>query len=132
MMKYFPLLALLLSGCSNYPLHTNLDKENFTNYFAVSEVNYYDADGLGGYLVEQLGVVEGESCQAAPNQPPATKQIAMIAAKRRAAERQANGVIIRSCIELPSSNACYTGFLCYADAIKVTSLRGDDNTAQKQ
>ncbi|QFI39072.1 hypothetical protein FR932_15010 [Moritella marina ATCC 15381] len=128
-MKYLLLLTILLSGCSTYPLQTNLDKDNFTNYFAISDVEYYTTSSLQHSHVEQLGLVEGESCQTADNQPPAEEQQAKIAAKRQAAALNANGIIIRSCIAPPASKACLSSYLCYGDAIKVSPLASssDDN-----
>ena len=128
-MKYLLLLTILLSGCSTYPLQTNLDKDNFTDYFAVSDVDYYTTSSLQRSHVEQLGLVEGESCQTADNLPPAEEQQAKIAAKRQAAALNANGIIIRSCIAPPASKACLSSYLCYGDAIKVTPLAssGDDS-----
>lgn len=128
-MKYLILLTVLLSGCSNYPLQTNLDKDNFTNYFSISGVDYYSTNELQNHQVEQLGLVEGESCQTALDLPPAEEQQAKIAAKRQAAALQANGIIIRSCITPPPSKACLSSYICYGDAIKVTPLTNsnDDN-----
>lgn len=128
-MKYLLLLTVLLSGCSKYPLQTNLDKDNFTSYFAISGVEYYTPDMLHQARVEQLGLVEGESCQTAKDLPPAEEKQAKIAAKRQAAALHANGIIIRSCISPPASRACLSSYVCYGDAIKVTPFTHshDDN-----
>lgn len=129
-MKYLLLLTVLLSGCSTYPLQTNLDKDNFTDYFAVSDVEYYTTNSLQNDRVEQLGLVEGESCQTADNLPPAEEQQAKIAAKRKAAALNANGIIIRSCIAPPASKACLSSYVCYGDAIKVTPLTRSNDDSQ--
>ena len=129
-MKYLLLLTVLLSGCSTYPLQTNLDKDNFTDYFAVSDVEYYTTSSLQNDRVEQLGLVEGESCQTADNLPPAEEQQAKIAAKRKAAALNANGIIIRSCIAPPASKACLSSYVCYGDAIKVTPLTRSNDDSQ--
>ena len=129
-MKYLLLLTILLSGCSNYPLQTNLDKNNFTEYFSISGVEYYTASALHNYHVEQLGLVEGESCQSAKNLPPAEQQQAKITAKRKAAALNANGIIIRSCIAPPASKSCLSSYVCYGDAIKVTPLTSSNNDSQ--
>jgi len=127
-MKYLILLTILLSGCSKYPLQTNLDKDNFTNYFSVSSVEYYTPSELQNYQVEKLGLVEGESCQDAANLPPAEETQAKIAAKRKAAALNANGIIIRSCIAPPASKACLSSYICYGDAITVTPLINRDDS----
>ncbi|SGY82800.1 Rcs stress response system protein RcsF [Moritella viscosa] len=128
-MKYLILLTILLSGCSKYPLQTNLDKDNFTEYFSISGVEYYAADTLQNYQVEQLGLVEGESCQTADNLPPAEEKQAKIAAKRKASALHANGIIIRSCIAPPASKACLSSYVCYGDAINVNPLnRSNDDS----
>ena len=36
------LLTLILAGCSTYSFHTNLDKENFTEYFKPGTVTLVD------------------------------------------------------------------------------------------
>jgi len=128
-MKYLLLLTILLSGCTKYPLQTNLDKDNFTDYFSISGVEYYTTSELQNYQVEKLALVEGESCQSAANLPPAEEQQAKIAAKRKAATLNANGIIIRSCIAPPPSKACISSYVCYGDAITVTPLTSsnDDN-----
>ncbi|MFT5880501.1 MAG: RcsF protein [Moritella sp.] len=125
-MKCLLLICVVLTGCSHYPIHTNLDKENFTDYFSISNVTYYQTKDLQKYHVEQLGFVEGESCQQMLNQPPAEQEQAMIAAKRQAATLGANGIIIRSCITPPPSKACHSSYVCYADAIIATSLLSDE------
>ncbi|QUM75267.1 hypothetical protein HWV00_02930 [Moritella sp. 24] len=127
-MKYLILLTILLSGCSKYPLQTNLDKDNFTNYFSVSSVEYYTPSELQNYQVEKLGLVEGESCQDAANLPPAEEKQAQIAAKRKAAALNANGIIIRSCIAPPASKACISSYICYGDAITVIPLINRDDS----
>jgi len=126
-MKYLLILPIVLSGCSTYPLQTNLDKDNFTDYFSISKIEYYTTSTLQHNRVEQLGLVEGESCQTADNQPPAEELQAKIAAKRQAAALNANGIIIRSCIAPPASKACLSSYVCYGDAIKVTPLTSSDN-----
>lgn len=115
-------LSLLLSACSSYSFNSNLNKENFEHYFAVSNVDYYQTDQLAKFHVEQLGMVEAEDCQSLVNQPPAEKQQAMISAKRQAAKLGANGIIIDACIAPPRSKQCISSYICYASAIKVSPL----------
>jgi len=126
-LKFIPPIsfALLLSACSSYYFNSNLDKENFQAYFAVSNVEYYQADKLGDFYVAQLGMIEAEDCQSLANQPPAEKQQAMIAAKRQAAKLGANGIIIDACIAPPSSKLCISSYICYASAIKVSPLASE-------
>ena len=120
-------LSLLMSGCANYTFTSNLDKQNFDDYFAVSKVKYYQAEQLSQFYVQQLGMVEAEDCQTLANQPPASKQQAMISAKRQAAKLGANGIIIDACIAPVSSKQCISSYICYASAIKVSPL-----TSEKQ
>lgn len=122
------LLPFLLAGCSNYEFNTNLDKQNFSDYFAVSDVNYYEANALTDYYVEQLGMIETEDCQPNLDFPPAEQKNAMIEAKRAAAKLGANGVIVNSCIAQKPSNQCLTSYLCYSNAIKVTPLTSNSAT----
>ncbi len=129
-MKKTFLLLLLLTGCSNYTVNTNLDKKNFTDYFAVSGVDYYQTDELVNKKVTHLGIIEGESCQENVKQPPPEANQAKIAAKRRAAELGANGVVIGACIEMEPSKQCVAGIRCFADAVIVTELQGSEATVQ--
>lgn len=128
-LKFTLILATtcLLAACSGYSFNTNLDKENFSDYFAVSQVSYYQADQLSDYYVEQMGVIETEDCQTSLMDPPAEKKKAMIAAKRIAAKKGANGIIIDSCIVPPSSKLCLSSYICYSSAIKVTPLKKQES-----
>ena len=72
-MKSLPFVALLmtmLSGCSLFQVHTNLDKENFTEYFKPGSVNVLDKAQILDADATSIGTVEGESCQSKSTQAP--------------------------------------------------------------
>ena len=71
-MKTLPFTALMLtmlSGCSLFQVNTNLDKENFTEYFKPSSVAVMDKAQLLDADATPVGTVEGESCQSDTTQP---------------------------------------------------------------
>ena len=88
-MKILPLSVLtlsLLTGCSLFDVHTNLDKENFTEYFKPSSVEIIEKDKLVDLNVLPLGTVEGESCQADDTQPQPNKTEAVTQMRRQVAD----------------------------------------------
>ena len=84
--------ALTLSACSStYTLSTNLDKENFKDYFSHSHVKVVEdeSDFTGRYKL--IGMVEGQNCQAKSHhhvQPILQKQDSTTLAANRTKTRE--------------------------------------------
>ena len=110
----------LLSACANGPsIETNLDKENFDEYFAAGNVIVYqNEDELPGKVVS-LGLVEGESCKAKENDIPANAADARTMAREKAASMEANAVIFTSCT-LIEDQQCLEMMVCYGKAFQVS------------
>ncbi|MBM7071754.1 hypothetical protein JQC92_06815 [Shewanella sp. 202IG2-18] len=112
--------GILLAGCSgSYSFHSNLDKENFKEYFKAGDVKVFHTDSLPTQAYKSLGLATGEACQLSSSDKIATESDARTAIRKQAADLGANGVIIRSCATLNESNACLSHVLCSGEAIKI-------------
>ena len=112
--------VLLLAGCSgSYSFHSNLNEENFKEYFKAGDVKVFHTNALPTQAYEPLGLVTGEACQLSSSDKIATEADARTAARKKAADLGANGLIIRSCATLNESNACLSHVLCSGQAIKL-------------
>lgn len=120
-MKYLiSLLSLLiLTSCSsNYTVSTNLDKENFENYFAVGKVKTYQTANELPKDNEFVAIVEGSSCQTKAHLAEPDEVDAKNMAKRKANKLDANAIIFSDCVVVEST-ACVKEKLCYGKAYKV-------------
>ncbi len=125
-MKILPLSVLtlsLLTGCSLFDVHTNLDKENFTEYFKPSSVEIIEKDKLVDLNVLPLGTVEGESCQADDTQPQPNKTEAVTQMRRQVADMGGNAIVVGKCIEMPSTVDCKASLVCYGQGYKVKETK---------
>ena len=119
-MKFSYLLAAtLLTGCSGYSFHTNLDKENFDEYFKPGSVRIYEQSELADLNYLYLGTVEGESCQSDANQAVPNAGEARTLARRRVADMGGNGVSFDKCAEFSDVPGCLKQVICYGQALKV-------------
>lgn len=113
------LTLLLLSGCAgDYAFHSNLSGQAIDDYFKVGDVVLYQ-DGISPTTTYEVkGLVEGESCQERTNDVPASIADARTTARRAAAEKGANGLIIKRCVMFEeATKACITRALCVGQAI---------------
>lgn len=121
MLRYITLFAVLfLTGCSNYSFSSNVDKENFDDYFKPSQVTVYSKSDITDLDYQLLGAVEGSSCQQRSNQLPADIKEARTKARINAANMKANGIVIQSCINFEADDTCLSNIICYGRAINVT------------
>ena len=121
-MKSLPFVALLmtmLSGCSLFQVHTNLDKENFTEYFKPGTVTLVDKEQLDSLQYQILGTVEGNSCQEDNTQPVPVIGDARTDARVRTADLGGNALLISKCIELGQTPGCQASITCYGQALKI-------------
>ncbi|WP_409438877.1 Rcs stress response system protein RcsF [Psychromonas sp. GE-S-Ul-11] len=112
-------LLILIAGCSDYQLHSNVDKENFETYFKPSKVTVYNKDQLLDLEYTVLGAVEGSSCQIDEIDLPASESEARTEARINAADMNANGVIFQSCINFERDESCVSNVICYGRALDV-------------
>lgn len=119
-MKFSYLLAAtLLTGCSGYSFHTNLDKENFTEYFKPGSVTLIDKAQMAKLDYQVLGTVEGTSCQEEANQPVPVIGDARTEARRRTADLGGNALVLSQCLELQQTPGCLASITCYGQAMLV-------------
>ncbi len=111
---------LLLSACSNFEFSSNLDKDNFDEYFKPSQVTVYEKSQLNNLDYVYIAGVEGSSCQEEEIDRPADIKQARTNARIKAAELNANGIVFQSCITFEQDAACVSNIICYAKALDVT------------
>lgn len=116
-------LMLLLSACaSDYSFNSNLNGEAIDDYFKASDVTLYEGDTLPKGHYELKGLVQGESCQADSNAVPASLADARTEARRAAADKGANGIIIKQCVMFEeAAQGCISRSLCVGQAIKTAT-----------
>ncbi|MGL1956237.1 MAG: Rcs stress response system protein RcsF [Colwellia sp.] len=115
------LCAFLITSCSNnYSFSTNLDKSNFTEYFAAGEVEIYTEESTLPKPFTFMGIVEGEDCQAKPHHASPQKSNARTAARKQAFHKEANGIIFTGCTEIETKQ-CTLLLICYAKAYQTSS-----------
>jgi len=108
-----------VSGCATAPnVATNLDKENFEQYFAAGNVTVYQDESELPGKVKLLGLVEGDSCKMKANDKPANAIDARTMARERAAALQANAVVFTSCTIIEDQQ-CLEMMVCYGKAFQI-------------
>lgn len=117
----FPLIVLMgsLFGCSSISeFDTNLDKENFSTYFAPGSVTVYEDETQLPESHRYIGLVEGESCKVKVNDAPANAHDARVDARTKTSKLNANAIIFTSCINIEESQ-CFDSMVCYGKAFVV-------------
>lgn len=118
--------VFLLSSCSNFEFKTNVDPDNFKEYFKPSYAKEVSEDELEKLPNRSLGLVEGVSCQIKDTDAIATESDARTKARIKAADLGANAIKFGKCVRLTDTPACLVSVTCYADALVV-----DDTTHTK-
>ncbi|WOT04218.1 Rcs stress response system protein RcsF [Shewanella youngdeokensis] len=116
-------LIILLSACAgDFTFKSNLDSDAINDYFKASDVTVYEGNVQPTGSYEIKGLVEGESCQIATSDVPASIAEARTLARRAAADKQANGIVVKSCliIDEPTTN-CISRAICVGQAIVSTN-----------
>lgn len=120
-MKYLipSTLMLLLSACAgDYAFNSNLSGKAIDDYFKASDVIVYQGSIQPTGPYEIKGMVEGEACQARENDIPASIADARTQARRAAADKHANGIIIKNCVLFEeTADGCFSRALCVGQAI---------------
>ncbi|MDP7592734.1 MAG: Rcs stress response system protein RcsF [Litorilituus sp.] len=135
-LKYTALLLILtLSACSNlYFVSTNLDKDNFHQYFSASAVKMYKHERDIAVKHQFIGPVEGQDCQEKPHHAAPDKIIARTQARQQAYLLQANGIVFTACAELTpeelskhnrtnDARQCHAITICYGKAYVVETKK---------
>ncbi|MBT1444789.1 hypothetical protein KJI95_09670 [Shewanella sp. JM162201] len=120
------LAALLIPACSSdYGFSSNLDPQAFNDYFKAGDVVLFEEGQGPEGRYKILGLIEGEACQATPGDVPVTVADARTDARRKAADKGANGLVIKSCTIIEESGSgCHSRALCVGQALQ---LANDDN-----
>ena len=113
------MLAMSLCACESVAVNTNLDPQNFKDYYKASAVTDNTYEELSGKSYKSLGFVRGISCQLNPNDFPANEADARTQARRNAADLGANSVVFGKCVKIQKSPSCEVSVTCYADALMV-------------
>ena len=108
--------SLFVIGCANIStVNTNLDRQNFKDYFAPSKVEIYESEQSFNGKYQFIGGVEGEDCQiklhhAAPDPIKARTQ-----ARGKAFDLGANAIVFSGCTEVETKQ-CHATTICYGKA----------------
>jgi len=118
-------ITLLLTSCSNtYTTKTNVDKENFSDYFASSNVKMYKSEKDFNTTFQYIGLVEGEDCQAKEHHAEPDEVNARTNARKAANKLKANAVVFTGCTLIskeqasqnPTPKQCVATTVCYGKA----------------
>lgn len=120
------LAAALLAGCSPRIPMVDIESLPPEQRHEARSLPIYDRTHLIDRQVEVLGVVEGNACQTAFYEPPATRAAAVEQLKLRAHEAGANGIRGVQCGApegLSTRTHCWESISCTAEAIRVGGRR---------
>ncbi len=113
------LITALLSACAQkYSVTTNVDKENFKEYFSPSKVKIYQNEQDISGEFKLIGLVEGDDCQRKAHLAAPDEIIARTQARKKAFDNGANGIIFTSCIDI-ESKSCVAQRVCYGKMYKI-------------
>jgi RcsF protein len=123
-------LLLLITSCSNNFFSTNLDKDNFRDYFSPSNVKIYQSEQDINARYQFIGIVEGQDCQVKAHHAAPDEINARTEARRLAYEKQANGIVFTKCALIPQeqlvqlsdstdAQQCHAIVICYAKAYAI-------------
>lgn len=118
-------VTLMVASCQNMSFDSNLNPENFTEYAKPATVKIYTDDNITDHRYYSLGMVSGLACQETEDDFIARESEARTAARIKAADMGANGIVFGKCVRLEKTAACYVSVTCYGEAFKV-----DDNYRQ--
>jgi RcsF protein len=121
--------TLMLSGCAtNYTKSTNLDKDNFQNYFSHTQVKIVADESEFSGRYKLIGMVEGQNCQAKPHHAAPDKIAARTQARRQAFKQKANAIIFTGCALIDDNQAnkkCHATIVCYGKAYQVEQTENE-------
>lgn len=117
------LSVLCAGGCAKInDISTNLDRENFKNYFSPAKVKIVASEKELEGKYKFIALVEGESCQEKAHHAPPNAIDARTEARRKAYNLEANAIIFSQCVlieEDKASKYCLASTVCYGRAYMV-------------
>lgn len=113
-------MSIAVVGCSWFTFSTNIDPQNFTEYYKASLVKQYSKEDLQSIEdYEDLGTVDGISCQVSEEEPTPSEKLAQRDLLEKSYDLGANAIIMGKCIELEATLHCIREYTCYGQALKV-------------
>jgi RcsF protein len=119
------LVSILTSGCS-YSVSTNLDEDNFTDYFSAGEVKIFksltELQKEVGQSYKSIGLIEGESCQIKQHHAAPGEVEARTAARKSAYQQGATAIVFSGCATIDNqmgnhtNQQCISTLVCYGQA----------------
>ncbi|MBO6258437.1 MAG: exopolysaccharide biosynthesis protein [Succinivibrio sp.] len=106
-------------GCESFTFTSNLDPDNFSNYYKPSSVETMTEEELQNVRHKSLGTVAGLACQAKDRDYIATEADARTDARIKAADMGADAIKMGRCVRLENTPACKVSITCYAEAYSV-------------
>ncbi|WP_169303165.1 Rcs stress response system protein RcsF [Thalassotalea mangrovi] len=104
-------------------VETNLDQENFDEYFSAGSVEVFASTNDLPGPAKFIGMVEGESCQMKASDAPVSAADARTEARKKAASMQANAVVFTSCVDIDEPQ-CNQLLVCYGKAYQLVNEPG--------
>lgn len=115
--------TLGLSSCGSYTFKTNLDPQNFVDYYKISTVKIVDNAYLEDKPYIVLANIKGLSCQMQKRDMIANETDARIALRQEALKySQANAVLLGKCIRIKHDETdatCLESVTCYGQALRI-------------
>ena len=124
------LITFLLISCnSNYTVSTNLDSDNFKDYFSPGQVTIYESEKAIINRYKFIGLVEGDDCQLKSHHAAPDKINARTSARKQAFEREANAIVFTGCAMIdaiidnqqPEKTQCLSTLVCYGKAYQIVN-----------
>lgn len=116
---------IFLASCSgSFTTSTNLDAQNFTDYFAPTKVKVYTSVNEIQGQFKSLGLVEGEDCQTKAHYAKPDEVIARTDARKKAYQLNANAIVFTGCTMLQGESVakqCVSSMICYGQAYYITA-----------
>lgn len=116
-------ITIMTLGCAKIThISTNLDKDNFVDYFSPNQVEIVESEQAFSGQYKYLGLVEGEACQAKSHHAHPDKIDARTDARRKAYKLGANAIIFSQCVDIENNQAdkgCVATKVCYGRAFFV-------------
>jgi len=111
-----------LAGCAKISkVSTNLDAENFKNYFAPIGVTIVENESSFSGKYKMIAGIEGSNCQAKAHHAAPDKIEARTEARKKAYELGANAIVFSGCVAV-KTNQCHANIICYGKAYQVEQL----------
>lgn len=124
------LIFLIASCAKQYQASSNLDPNNFEEYFSVGKVKMYPSTNALPNNSKLVGLVMGEDCQAKPHLAKPDPIRARSDARRKAYDLHANAIVFSQCVTI-EDEYCHSMILCQGQAYQTFNNETDTNTTNK-